>query len=319
MTVQQFRLPDEQRKERLDRVLVGLLTDVSRATVQRWIDEGRVLVDGHAGRAKELVRAGALLEVEPGPQPPSSATPDPTVEFGVVYEDEDLLVVNKPAGLVVHPARGHLDGTLVNGLLARHAVAPEMLDEETSDGLARPGIVHRLDKDTSGLMVVAKTPAAREGLKAQLQVHEVRRIYVALTVGVPRDARIESLHGRHPSSRLKFTSLCRDGKSAITHVRLLERFEGAAYVECQLETGRTHQIRVHLAERCRTPLISDALYGGGKVTPMSEVAAAHIHRQALHARQLGFVHPRTAEALSFEVPLPEDFQAALDALRQPAG
>lgn len=316
MSLRTFVLGAEQRRERLDKVLARLVSDVSRATVQRWIEEDRVRVDGKSCRGRDSVSAGSTIELEPGSPPLSSADPDPSVVVDVAYEDEHLLVVNKPAGLVVHPARGHQSGTLVNGLLARpgFALSPDPLDEQ---GALRPGIVHRIDKDTSGLLVVAKDDRTREGLKAQLAEHSMERVYLALTLGAPQHSTIRTLHGRDPKSRLRFTSRVREGRVAVTHLRVLETLASArvAFVECRLETGRTHQIRVHLSEVTKTPLLADALYGRApNATDLAEITSA-LGRQALHAAVLGFTHPITEQALRFEAALPADFAQALSALR----
>ena len=318
MTSRTFLLGPDQRRERVDKVLARLLADVSRATVQRWIEEDRVQVDGKPCRSRDSVTAGNVLVVEAGPPPPSDADPDASVVIDVQYEDEHLLVVNKPAGLVVHPARGHRTGTLVNGLLARPGFSLPSPDPDDEQGSLRPGIVHRIDKDTSGLLVVAKDDRTREGLKVQLADHSVERAYLAITVGTPAPGTIRSTHARDPKSRLRFTSRAKEGKTAVTHVQVLERLAGgrAAYIECRLETGRTHQIRVHLSEQTKTPLLADSVYGGrpSMSAELSEIAAA-LGRQALHAAVLGFVHPITAETLRFEVAPPADFAQALEALR----
>jgi 23S rRNA pseudouridine1911/1915/1917 synthase len=318
VSAQRFVLGPEQRRERVDKVLARLLPEVSRATVQRWIEEGRVLVDGKPCRAKDSVAAGSRIELEAGPPQLSEADPDPSVVLDVCYEDPHLLVVNKPAGLVVHPARGHRTGTLVNGLLARPGFSLPSADPLDQQGSLRPGIVHRIDKDTSGLLVVAKDDRSREGLKAQLALHTVERVYLALTVGTPAAGTITTLHARDPKSRLRFTSRTSEGKTAVTHVRVLEQLAGgrAALIECRLETGRTHQIRVHLSEQSRAPLLADAVYGGrpSMAKDLAEIAAT-LGRQALHATVLGFVHPISGESLHFEVPPPEDFARALEALR----
>ena len=317
MTSRRFVLGPEQRRGRVDKVLARVLGEVSRATVQRWIEEERVKVDGKPCRARDSVRAGNVIDVEPGASPVSDAEPDPSVLLDVQYEDPHLLVVNKPAGLVVHPARGHATGTLVNGLLARPGFSQPSPDPRDEDASRRPGIVHRIDKDTSGLLVVAKDDRTREGLKVQLAEHSVERAYLALTIGVPRTGVIRSLHTRDPKSRLRFTSRSKEGRSAVTHVRVLESLAGgrAALVECRLETGRTHQIRVHLSEQTKTPLLADALYGRPPAaTDLAEIAG-HLGRQALHAAVLGFIHPISAERLRFEVPPPPDFARALAALR----
>jgi 23S rRNA pseudouridine1911/1915/1917 synthase len=301
---------------RVDRALADLLPNVSRASIQRWIAEGRVRVDGAPCRNKDKVRSGARIDFEPAPEPPTRAEPDANVQFGVVFEDEHLLVVDKPAGLVVHPGKGNRSGTLVNGLLARPGFERMVPDERDAQGFLRPGIVHRIDKDTSGLLVVAKTVAAREGLKALFARHDILRAYWALTYGVPVAGTIRTLHGRHPDQRLKFTTKVRDGKPAVTHVVVLERFkELAALVRCELDTGRTHQIRVHLTEHCATPLLCDRVYGRSLRGSVLAELCAGLNRQALHAGLLGFVHPITGESLRFEAPLPADFQSALDALR----
>ncbi len=311
-----FVLAPGSPPERADKALARLLPDVSRSTIQRWMVEGRVQVGGKPCRPRDLVGEGSVLEVEPGPAAPSAAEPDPSVRVEVIYEDEHLVVVNKPAGLVVHPARGHRTGTLVNGLLARPGFGSAPADEGDREGALRPGIVHRIDKDTSGILVVAKTEKAREALKSELSAHTVERRYLALTLGVPRVRTIKTAYGRDRRSRLRFTSKVREGKPAVTHVAVLESFHGrAALVECRLETGRTHQIRVHLAEQAKTPLLGDALYGRKPAADDLATIAETLGRQALHAAVLGFVHPATAKPLRFEVPPPEDFRAALAALR----
>jgi len=317
VTARHFVLGPEQRRERVDKVLVRLLREVSRATVQRWIDESRVQVDGKPCRAKDSVSAGSIIDVEPGPAPTSDAEPDERIVLDVRYEDEHLLVVNKPAGLVVHPARGHATGTLVNGLLARPGFSQPSPDPRDDDASLRPGIVHRIDKDTSGLLVVAKDDRTREGLKSQLARHTVERAYLALTVGVPRIGTIRTLHTRDPKSRLRFTSRSKEGRTAVTHVKVLESLANgrAAFVECRLETGRTHQIRVHLSEQTKTPLFADALYGRPPAAADLAEVALGLGRQALHAAVLGFIHPISELPLRFEVAPPPDFAAALEALR----
>ncbi|HEX2878804.1 MAG TPA: RluA family pseudouridine synthase [Polyangiaceae bacterium] len=300
--------------ERVDKLLASLLPDVSRATVQRWIDEGRVRVDGRPCRGRDKPKPGAVLEWEPGEPPLSSVEPDASVAVVVVHEDEHLIVIDKPPGLVVHPARGHVRGTLVSGLLARGGF--ESLSREPGAHF-RPGIVHRIDKDTSGLLVVAKDDKTREGLKAQFSARSVRREYRAITLGVPRSARIATQYGRHPKSRLRFSSKVSGGKPAATTIAVLERLAGdkAAWVSCKLETGRTHQIRVHLAEQANCPVFADALYQGvPKGGPLLPIAQ-RLGRQALHAHTLGFIHPITEQTLDFTSPIPTDIADALMALR----
>jgi 23S rRNA pseudouridine1911/1915/1917 synthase len=300
--------------QRVDKLLASLLPDVSRATVQRWIDERRVRIDGRTCRGRDKPKPGAVLEWEAGDPPLSTAQPDPSVAVVVVHEDEHLIVIDKPAGLVVHPARGHLQGTLVSGLLARGGF--ESLSREPG-ALLRPGIVHRIDKNTSGLLVVAKDDKTREGLKAQFSARSVRREYRAITLGVPRSARIATQYGRHPKSRLRFSSKVSVGKPAVTTIEVLERLAGdkIAWVRCQLETGRTHQIRVHLAEQASCPVFADALYQGMPKSGTLLAIAERLGRQALHAHTLGFVHPITEQLLDFVSPIPADMDVALTELR----
>jgi 23S rRNA pseudouridine1911/1915/1917 synthase len=311
------RIPEDQSPERVDRVVVRLMEGVTRAEVQRWIESGRVLIDGRPCRPKDKLRPGVELLVRPDLPPKTSAEPEDNIPFEVLFEDEHLLVVNKPPGLVVHPGRGHRTGTLVNGLLARPGFERPPSDPEDPEGYLRPGIVHRIDKDTSGVLVVAKKSQAREGLKAQLAAHSVERCYSALTIGVPRVGKVETLHGRDPRSRLRFSSKVSRGKTAITHINVLEKLAAnrAALVECRLSTGRTHQIRVHLSQEANTPILADALYGKGRGEPEIVSIGDALGRQALHARVLGFEHPTTGETLRFETPLPKDMQEALNALR----
>lgn len=317
MKVHRFVLPEDQARDRLDRVLACLLPDSSRATLQRWIEEGRVAVDGRPCRSRDRVQPGQAIEVVPAAPPPTQAVADDSVRFEVLYEDEHLIVIDKPAGLVVHPAKGHYSGTLVNGLVARYGwdwAESEATDPETA---IRPGIVHRIDKDTSGILVVARSERSREGLKEQLAAHEMGRCYLAMTSGVPKDVTIRSYYGRHPRSRLKFTSLLREGKVAVTHVHPVEQFCSgiAALVECRLETGRTHQIRVHLAEQVKTPLLADQVYGGRLQSPTLLKAESLIGRQALHAARLAFSHPISGNTLAFSAEIPRDFRDALEYLR----
>lgn len=309
-------VPREAAGARLDRFLASTLSAMedgpSRSELQRWIEHGGVRVDGVVKKASEKLREGARIAVEPEPPPSTEALAEDGVEFEVLHMDDDVLVIDKPAGLVVHPARGHRSGTLVNGLLARGIFD---LTERGEDEHARPGIVHRLDKGTSGIMVVARHARAREALKAQFAAHSIEREYVAICVGDVSEKTFSTLHGRHPTDRLRFSSKVKTGKRAVTHVRPLERLGGhATLVSCRLETGRTHQIRVHLADD-RTPILGDALYGKPPKHPVVREAAEGIHRPALHARVLGFVHPKTGKVVRFEVDPPADFQVALTTLR----
>jgi 23S rRNA pseudouridine1911/1915/1917 synthase len=313
-----FTVEPGSPRDRLDKLVVHLLQGAgraeSRATVQRWIERGRVLVDGRVMRASAAVGVGASVEVRPEVAEASVAEPDASISLRVVYEDEQLIVIDKPAGLVVHPARGHERGTLVNALLARGGFERLPLEADAG-GYLRPGIVHRLDKGTSGLMVVAKDAATREALKELFARHDIDREYVALVAGVGKDATYDTLHGRHPTDRLRFTSRVTRGRRAITHVRVLERLGPATVVACRLETGRTHQIRVHLAERAATPILGDPIYSRPPRDPALRALAEELGHQALHARVLGFVHPTTGARVRWEAPLPDDLAKAIERLR----
>ena len=296
--------------ERLDLVLSRRALGLSRAAVQHLIEAERVQLGGRVARASLRVRAGERLVVRPLPPPPSAAEPE-DLPLEVMFEDEHVLVVVKAAGMVVHPAPGHGSGTLVNALRFRQSVR-ELEAEETE----RPGIVHRLDKDTSGVMVVAKTVAARAGLVAQFQSHSLERAYLAIAQGkLPESLTLDTLHGRHPTDRKRFSGRVTRGKRAVTHVRTLERLHEASLVECTLETGRTHQIRVHLSEAGHA-LLGDPLYGRAPRDPQLLAAATLLGRQALHARMLGFDHPCSGVHLRFEAPPPADFKRALEQLRK---
>jgi 23S rRNA pseudouridine1911/1915/1917 synthase len=299
-------LTEAEAGQRIDRVLRARELGFSRSALQAFIEQGRVWADGKPVRPSAKLSAGTRVRVEPTPPSPSEATPqDLPLEF--LHVDEHLAVLNKPAGLVVHPAPGHADGTLVNALRFH-------LDVRAGDP-ERPGIVHRLDRDTSGVMVVARTEAARESLIAQLKRHDIDRQYRAIVLGHPPERlRIETLHGRHPTDRKRFSGRVREGKRAVTELAVLERLHGASLVSCTLETGRTHQIRVHVAELGH-PVLADALYGRTPADPKLRAAALAIGRQALHARVLGFVHPYTGEQVRFTADPPPEFQRALSELR----
>ena len=309
-------VPREGAGVRLDRFLaaafMGRANAPSRAELQRWIEAGRVSVGESSKKAADKVKEGDRIVVTPMPPPRTEASPEAGIEFDVLYTDDHLVVVDKPAGLVVHPAKGHQSGTLVNGLLARGLFRDEMLE-----GDARPGIVHRLDKGTSGVMVVARTAQAREALKAQFSAHSIERAYTAICVGDVKSRTYATMHGRHPHDRVKFTARVTTGKRAVTHVDSIESLAGgkATLVRCRLETGRTHQIRVHLSEGGH-PILGDALYGKPPRDLELREVAEQLGHQALHATVLGFEHPITRKNMRFERPPPDDFERALEALRR---
>ncbi|MGB5702727.1 MAG: RluA family pseudouridine synthase [Polyangiales bacterium] len=300
-------LSEDDAGERIDRVLARLCPDFSRSALQRWIEQGRVEQAGEVVSRKTKAQAGAEVTIEPAPPEQMSAKPQ-AIPLDVLFEDAHLLVLDKPAGLVVHPAPGHPDGTLVNALL-HHAEV-----QGGSDPL-RPGIVHRLDKDTSGVMTVAKTSAAHERLVEMFQAHSLERAYLAIARGRPPSAiTYDTFHGRHPSNRKKFTSTGDRGKKAVTHLETIELLHGSALVRCRLETGRTHQIRVHLADHGHA-VLGDPLYGKSTGDPQLRRAGQELGRQALHATLLSFDHPITGEPMRFETEPPEDFKRALGSLR----
>ncbi|MEW6432211.1 MAG: RluA family pseudouridine synthase [Myxococcota bacterium] len=293
---------EADRGARLDQFLAAHLPSLSRSRVQALIAAGQVSIDGRPARASQRIKGheSVLVEVPP-PEPAEPAAED--LPLAVLYQDADLLVLDKAAGMVVHPAAGHRGGTLVNALL--HHVK----DLKGVGGALRPGLVHRLDKDTSGVLVIAKHDEALATLQAAFKAREVEKVYVALVHGQPADeGTFRTLHGRHPTQRRKFTGRVVRGKEAVTHWRVTRRFAHAARVEVRLETGRTHQIRVHFAEAGH-PLVSDDLYGT-RASRRPEV----IGRQALHAWKLVFPHPRTGRRLCFTAPVPADFRAAEDVL-----
>jgi 23S rRNA pseudouridine1911/1915/1917 synthase len=300
-------LSDEDAGERIDRVLARRCPEFSRSALQRWIDQGRVEQAGEVVSRKTKALSGAEVSIQPAPPEKMNAEPQ-AIPLDVLFEDEHLLIVDKSAGLVVHPAPGHPDGTLVNALL-HHAVV-----EGGADPL-RPGIVHRLDKDTSGVMVVAKTPGAHTRLVEMFQAHDLERAYLAIALGrPPQTITYDTFHGRHPTNRKKFTSRCDRGRRAVTHLESVEVLHASTLVRCRLETGRTHQIRVHLAEHGH-PVLGDPLYGRSIADPEIRRLSSALGRQALHAAVLAFDHPITSEAMRFETPPPADFEEALRSLR----
>ncbi|MDK2881991.1 MAG: rRNA synthase [Bacillota bacterium] len=290
---------------RLDVFLAGLTElGLSRSQVQQLIREGRVKVDGRPAKPSLRLAAGTEVEVIVPPPAPADLRPE-AIPLNIVYEDEHLVVLDKPAGLVVHPAPGHPEGTLVNALLAH--CGSELAG---IGGVLRPGIVHRLDKDTSGLMVVAKSEAAHQGLSAAIKARQVERVYLALAFGELKAdvSMVDAPIGRHPVQRKKMAVVERGGRPARTRLRVLERFPGYTYLEATLETGRTHQIRVHLAF-IGHPVVGDPVYGRRQ-------GNLGLKRQFLHAARLKFTHPVSGEVLSFSSPLPEELALVLARLRR---
>lgn len=298
---------------RLDKALAEA-TGMSRARVQGLIDEGRVDVAGKTATAASMkVTAETPFRIIIAAAMPAQAAPE-DIPLTVVYEDAHLIVVDKPAGMVVHPAVGNITGTLVNALL--HHCRGQL---SGINGVARPGIVHRIDKDTSGLLVIAKSDAAHEGLAVQFAAHTVHRRYLAVCAGhpTPAEGTINARVGRSDSDRKKMTVLPNNssrGKSAITHYKVIERLNDAALIECRLETGRTHQVRVHCASIGHA-LLGDPAYGRTPKQLRPLLDSLGFARQALHAAELGFVHPTSGEMLRFEADLPQDMQELIDQLR----
>lgn len=304
------KVPPEARGERLDQHLTGAFPGLSRSRLQALIADGQVRVDGSVAKASRRLKGGEEIALVIPPPVEARAVPQ-SLPLKVLYEDQDLLVLDKAAGMVVHPAAGNWDGTLVNALLHR------VKDLSGVGGELRPGLVHRLDKDTSGCMVVAKREDALATLQAAFKSRQVEKTYLALVHGHPPEkGTFRTLHGRDPRHRKRFTTRVAEGKPAVTHYRMRERLPGAALMEATLETGRTHQIRVHFADAGH-PLLGDALYGGAKRgSPLVREAITLLGRQALHAWRLAFAHPRTGEPLRFEADLPEDFRRGLERLRE---
>ena len=294
---------------RLDQALVRLFSDYSRSRLQHWIKTGLVTVDGEVRKPKDKVWVGEKIHLRAVLESDQSCEPE-DIPLDILYEDEHLLVINKPAGLVVHPAAGNWRGTLQNALLHH---------DPDAAGLPRAGIVHRLDKDTTGLMVVARSPIAHKNLVEALQAREIKREYLALVVGLPTAGGVvDAPIGRHPTRRVCM-AVVNGGKPARTHYRINERFRIHTLLDVQLETGRTHQIRVHMAH-IHYPLVGDSVYGGRLKLPRnaSEATIAALRgfpRQALHARRLSLQHPVTLESMEWESPVPDDLSVLIEQLR----
>jgi len=304
------RVPATLAGARLDQAAAELFSDYSRERLKTWINAGELTVDGAKVKPKAKLHGHEILALKATIEDDTRFEPQ-DIPLDIVYEDDAVMVINKAAGMVVHPAAGNPDGTLLNALLHHHPALAEV---------PRAGIVHRLDKDTTGLMMVAKTLPAQTTLVEQLQARSVSRQYDAVVIGKPvSGSTIDAPIGRHPKDR-KRQAVTASGKPAVTHFRVVERFRAHTHVRCQLETGRTHQIRVHMAY-ARYPLIGDPLYSGraklppGAAAPLKEILR-EFPRQALHARKLSFVHPVSGETLTFHADLPDDLLMLLDYLRE---
>jgi 23S rRNA pseudouridine1911/1915/1917 synthase len=300
-------IPPEMAGLRLDQALQQLLPDYSRSRLQTWIKDKRVTLDGQCVAPKQAVWGGGKVRVEPELHPSETPYTAEDIALDVVYEDDALLVVNKPAGLVVHPGSGNWQGTMLNALLHH---APQLAC------IPRAGIVHRLDKDTSGLLVVAKTLTSQTDLVRQLQARSVGRDYLAVVQGlVAHDGKVDAPLGRHPSQRVKM-AIVHNGKPAVTHYTVLEHFGCHTLIRCSLETGRTHQIRVHMLS-IGHPLAGDPVYSGRPINlqQLLREAINALGRQALHAERLGLIHPVSGEAMEWQVDLPQDLADLLEVLR----
>lgn len=300
----EFNISSEQMNMRIDKYLSDVIPTLSRSYIQKLLADGNILVNEASIKANYKLRDGDRIRVTM-PEPEAVTIVPENILLDIIYEDEDILIINKPKGMVVHPAAGHYSGTLVNAVMYH---CKEHLS--TINGVLRPGIVHRIDMDTTGLLVVCKNDLAHQSLAEQLQVHSITRKYQAIVYDniVEAEGTVCQPIGRHPIDRKKQAVDVRNGRDAITHYRVLERFHGAyTFVECRLETGRTHQIRVHMAY-IHHPLLGDTIYGPAK-------DSFHLQGQTLHAGVLGFIHPRTKEYVEFHAELPEYFQKLLVQLR----
>jgi 23S rRNA pseudouridine1911/1915/1917 synthase len=298
-----WHIGTESAGERLDKVVASYHTNWSRVQVQDWIKRGLVKVDKEVKKGNYRVKIGEMIEIFVPPVEVQDIKPEP-MKLEIVYEDRDVIVVNKPRGMVVHPGASNFSGTLLNGLMAHTRNLSKV------GGQTRLGIVHRIDKDTSGLLMVAKNDVAHRALVEQLKEHSVERKYVAIVHGVipHQHGTIEAPIGRDPKQRQRMAVVEQNGKDAVTHFTVLERFKDTTLVECRLETGRTHQIRVHM-KYIGFPLVGDPIYGPKK-------SKYSIEGQALHAQVLGFTHPRTGERIRKEVDPPEEFQQLLEKMRK---
>lgn len=308
MTILTAIIPNEMAGMRLDQVLSKLFADYSRGKLQTWVKAKRVTVNGQYLKIRTKIDGGEQVQLETEPEAVISCEPE-NIPLEIIFEDEAILIINKPAGLVVHPGAGNWTGTLQNALLYYH---------ERLNTLPRAGIIHRIDKDTSGLLMVAKTLPAHHSLNNQLQAKTIDREYLAIVRGwMIAGGTIDEAIGRHPNDRIRYT-VREQGKVAISHYRLIEHFKHHSFIRVKLETGRTHQIRVHMAH-LHYPLVGDPLYGGNFQLPAdcNENLAQHLRafkRQALHATKLGLIHPLSHQAMIWEQALPKDMHALLNAL-----
>lgn len=300
----EFLMDSQEAGNRIDRVLAEKCTDYSRSYLQKLLKDGMVSVNGKAVKSNYKVQEKECIRLTLPDAKELSILPE-EIPLDILYEDEYLLVVNKPKNMVVHPSAGHMEGTLVNAVLAHCQGKLSGIN-----GVLRPGIVHRIDKDTTGALLICKDDVTHRALAEQLKEHSIKRRYRAIAYGSFKEEEgvVEGPIGRHPVDRKKMAINYKNGKDAVTHYHVLERFENAAYLECRLETGRTHQIRVHLSS-IGHPLLGDEVYGSGR-NPY------HLQGQALHAMVLGFVHPHTGEYLELEAPLPDYFVNLLNKLRK---
>lgn len=303
-----MKIPTEKDGLRLDTASAELF-DISRSFAANMIERGRITVNGKCENKKRIVKCGEEIEYSP-PEPMSPQAQPENIEIEIVYEDDYLAVVNKPKGMVVHPAPGNYNGTLVSALLYK-------MDGRLStiNGVVRPGIVHRIDKDTSGLLVVAKNDEAHAALAEQIKVHSFLRQYRAIVYGKFKTPQgiIDKPIGRHPKDRVKMAVTDKNSKNAVTEYTVIDEFNEWTHIECKLQTGRTHQIRVHMSS-IGHPLMGDILYGGGK-TKFEKSNEEILCGQCLHAKTIGFVHPKTGENMFFDSPLPEYFSSVLNKLQ----
>ena len=301
---------NENKKRRLDSYLSQACPELSRSLIQKLIRDGHVSVNGGAGKASRPLNAGdEIVLMLPEPEPADIQAED--IPLDILYEDQDICVINKPKGMVVHPAAGHSSGTLVNALLYHCRGQLSGIN-----GQLRPGIVHRIDRDTTGSLVICKNDRAHREIAGQLAAHTINRRYRAVVCGnLPQDEGIVNAPiGRHRTDR-KRMAVVQGGKEAVTHYRVLERFGSFTYIECRLETGRTHQIRVHMSS-INHPLLGDDVYGHGHERQAAGLTGPLPHGQVLHAMTLGLIHPSTGEYMEFEAPLPRYFEELLERLRR---